>query len=230
LVQADGAGRIDVNGHRLAVTDLAVFDLESGAGTPLHIERPVLTGFQWSPDGRHIAYVAVGDDTDTGWLEAVRPDGSDMHQISRPSSGVGGDTGQRMLPDGSGMIVDDYDTSSLVRVPVAEQGDPVTVLRSPSGQWSVWASVSPTGTEVAYIRGDPMQLRVMGTDGSGDHPVLEDVSNPSPVWAPDGRALLIKHNGTFNIVPIGDPSTGLSQPISIPASSDLGVVSWQGVP
>jgi Tol biopolymer transport system component len=94
----------------------------------------------------------------------------------------------------------------------------------------LWASVSPDGTKVAYIRGDAMQLRVMSSGGTDDHPVLDAVSNPSPVWAPDGGALLIKHNGVVDIVPVTEGETAPAAFTSIPGSGDIGVVSWQGVP
>ncbi len=68
-------------------------------------------------------------------------------------------------------------------------------------------------------------LHVVGTDGSGDRESMKNVYVPSPVWSPDGTRLVVKQNGSFTVLTVD----GSTDPVHLPHSTDLGVVSWQTV-
>ena len=227
LAFADGAADIEANGHKAKVQVPLIFDVQTGVGHPLDIGKPVFAGQRWSPDGSLLTFLSVEPAMTTGSMWAVKPDGTGIHQIAKPDSGVGGDNSNSMLADGKSMLVDDYNTQSLEAVALDGTGTPAVVLTSKPGEVSVFASVSPDGQSIAFIREDTGEdLYVVPIDGIGERRLLQDVVNPSPIWSPDGTRLVVRQSSGYKVVTVDDSVA----PVPIPLSGDIGVVSWQAVP
>jgi TolB protein len=237
----DGAREASFDGHRLAEQDAMVFDLDSGQGRALHLGLTIAPGLRWSPDGSRIVFQAFDAESDTGTIHSVAPDGSELRSVAGPDSRIPLDDGDLMLADGTGVVVGDRTSGGTVVAPIDGVGSQRVLFRQPDGTTDGFWSVSPDGQRVAFVREHTGKedLYVVGTDGSDERIVLQNVFDPAPVWSPDGTLVLIRHNYSgetssgpqyFNIVPVDALAPARTASVPIPMSADLGVVSWQGVP
>jgi Tol biopolymer transport system component len=149
-----------------------------------------------SPDGKYVAYVSNEGGRPALWLRQVNASGS--VRLPTPENA---DVARMMFSHDSlnlsFMAVPRRDPGHAVlyRLPVPG-GTLHPVLRDVTGP----ASLSPDGTRIVILRGDPQarrdQLFVMNSDGTGERVLAtrnypERFSWPStPMWSPDSQMIL----------------------------------------
>jgi dipeptidyl aminopeptidase/acylaminoacyl peptidase len=169
-------------------------DLRTGRPTPLSMQHtPATERMAWSPDGRYIVGLKVGENTvveaDTGrtlqvypredapFLNAWFPSG----RIVWSTDGPFADGGPEGLADGTAAL--------------------------PEGTTIGWVTWSPDGARAAFLAGSGYgkgEIYVANADGSALHQLPTrngpaDLGPFMPAWSPDGSRLLYAEVG-----PVGD--------------------------
>jgi TolB protein len=144
-----------------------------------------------------------GVDGMTWQIYSVEPNGTGLTQLSDVSDlEVAGDPA--WSPDGKRIVYvvqrfheDGRTDRSDIWIMNADGSDPRPLTDGPGSSASpAW---SPNGTEIAFSRGDPSNLYVIGADGSGLRRVTSltagDDSASSPSWSPDGSRIVFSPSG-----------------------------------
>jgi Tol biopolymer transport system component len=153
----------------------------------------------WSPDGRRIAFVRVGNGPDR--IYTMAGDGSDVHKLRNDSPAWDNDAPD-YFPDGSRIVFVrcHSDGSGCVLATVAGDGSDLQPLTAPRFEvYDVSPTVSGDGARIAFVRfnadGIHSRIWVMNADGSAARAVTPPVLEPYTVnWAPDDSSLLISSN------------------------------------
>lgn len=169
----------------------------------------------WAPDGSRLVFAsnhAGGDDTR---LFTVKPDGTDLRQVTHDSAGSSHFTpaytrdGTRIVfsrcrPDPpGGCALQSVRTDGTHRRQLTAYG---------ADRADLFPALSPGGGRIAFSRfgdrGILAQVWVMRSDGSHPHPVTTpSLEAAAPAWTNDGRHLLVTNNWQHlgeNVVRIGD--------------------------
>jgi WD40 repeat protein len=194
----------------------SVFIVDSDGGNRRElVDDATLEG--WSPDGRLIAVVAGGTDSEvitsegagTGLtaLEVIHPDGTGRSALRRYPQPT--DVGAAWSPDSRRLAVFDAPRRDKLRrstvsvLEVEPKGVPRVVFsRNQDTVDSVALAWSPNGRVVAFsghdgppAGGDSFfvpDVIVAPVDGASRRvPSLSDDGNIDPVWLPDGRSLVV---------------------------------------
>ena len=186
------------DGQRLAVnvvegsgTDLWVYDWQRDTMTRLTFTGTV-DGALWSPDGRYIAFLALGEG-----LSVIRSDGSGKPQFLTQSKNR--QVPRSFVPDGKRLVF--FETASgtensLWTVPLESDkaglraGKPEAFLQtratalsfSSDGRWMAYAS-NESGTEQVYVRAFP---------DAGGKWQISDSGGTWPMWSRNGRELFFE--------------------------------------
>ncbi|MEP6759202.1 MAG: hypothetical protein ABJB55_08405, partial [Actinomycetota bacterium] len=159
----------------------------------------------WSPDGSRIAFVrgsrkgSAGSARGSYALYSCSSDGGDLIQISGPGASVA-PIAASWSPDGSELTYVEWEPGSgLGRslVVTAADGTGQTVIVSGTDNGDPYAPAwSPDGSRIAYAwqpksRVDPVEIRLVGTDGSHLYPIFASSGLSGPVWSPDGTHLAV---------------------------------------
>jgi len=170
---------------------------------------------QMSPDGRHIVFSSVHNESTNIWR--MDADGSNQKQLTR---GAWGDFGPRFTPDGHSVLFFSWveSGSGVIKKISIEGGEPVQL----TDYWSLWPTISPDGKLIAAGYRDEQQIAHLAIIPSVGGQPIKLLPLPSSVfpsrglgWTPDSSALVYadKHNGVSNIwsQPIdGKPPTQLT--------------------
>jgi Tol biopolymer transport system component len=154
-----------------------------------------LGDFEWSHDGRKIAFVAVGPDTVPdaepipSRIFVMNADGGDLRIVNATPT-IYLKAGPRWSPDDRKiMFYADYGEQIYI---MNSEGGGVTPLGP--GRAPVW---SPDGTRIAFEQAG--RISVMNGDGSGRKDLGSSASNDHSVtWSPDGsRIAFVRDDGTY---------------------------------
>jgi serine/threonine protein kinase/Tol biopolymer transport system component len=181
-----------------------------------------------SPDGRLCAFTSSRDGVSRIWLKQLA-DGSEVALTGGP------DLAPRFTPDSTSVffIREGAAGPALFRVS-ALGGPPQRVLAD-----AIEADLSADGARIAFVRvrpserGRAFELRVAGSDGSGER--LVDTGNAfqmrSPRWSPDGTWIATAR-GEINVgspwsVVLVDPATAEKRVLPVPGGlGELSDVAW----
>jgi TolB protein len=204
-----------------------------------------------SPDGELVAFVR-----DDEYIEVMRVDGSDRHQVAKT------EVAPAWSPDGSLLAYETDSSLELVRpdgsdrrVLVADDGLGDGFTWSPNGRSIVFVSStgisvvdvgtgaqrvlnevedtsdptwSPGGGRIAFLA-DYDNVVVMNADGSGVHTVAESAATKALAWSPDGTRLAFAEYGLEDaggIVVVDATSGGLVASIPSLAGGETNCPSW----
>lgn len=160
----------------------------------------------WSPDGRHIAFSS--DRAGQSRIFVMDADGRNVRQITfaaEPSQRNRRDTSPAWSPDGTriafsvehstgtGLFIINADGTNMRRLTQQmPQSASLAPAWSPDGAWiAFYGSSAPYLTGVCLIRPDGSGLRELNTNFNlGNY----------PIWAPDGRAVLVQFNDTLSLI------------------------------
>jgi Tol biopolymer transport system component len=195
----------------------------------------------WSPDGSlvYAGRTSYQEDEATSQLLSMKPDGSDLQVLwSQKATGDDEDgvliAGIAAAPDGRLMLTLDGNEEN----PRLEMFDPATGELTPVTRDAGWASYSPDGDRVAYVRSKNGwgALRVMDADGSDPVKILPRLpwgDDVRPSWSADGSRIVfesVRDGGTaldgqeiWSVAPDGSCLTRLTN--GSPASTSP---TWLG--
>ncbi len=156
----------------------------------------------WSPDGRRLVFVSF--DSGGASIVTMPPTGGDVRRLYRVPLDGGIPRAPKWSPDGTNLAFEQGDSVMLM----AADGSRLTVLALVSAVHSLaW---SPDGRQLAGVRDNPEFVyggasfgnlaasTVFVMPAAGGTPVMVSDSttlNISPVWLPDGSALLYVSSG-----------------------------------
>ena len=163
VMNADGS-----DAHRLARNDVGIIE------------------YRWSPDGGHIAYVALrrsGADV-VGDLWVMNADGSGKLMLAGNAEQPTWASDSRQIAYTS--VADILDVH-IRRVAVDGTGDDRV---TPTGTQAFEPDWSPDGTQIAFVTLGENDIVVINPDGSGLLNLTKGVAeDDSPTWSPDGSKL-----------------------------------------
>jgi dipeptidyl aminopeptidase/acylaminoacyl peptidase len=211
---------------------IVVADVEHG--TASFVGGPDVFGHlpAWSPDGTTLAF---GRTAGRDGLWTMRPDGSDLHQLSSVPGGgapAWSPDGKRIALLGAG-VDDDSDLYLVDADGTAQQ----KITDDPGNESvPVW---SPDGTRIAFARmldsGNRGELKILDVaDGRLITLHGANVTHDPPVWSPDGTHILAyvytkpdnpDHVSQYDTLGIFDVTDG-SLPVEV-SMTGLRYASWQ---
>ena len=185
VINADGSGSWRLETARLSLPAAAPYEFG---------ERPA-----WSPDGRKIAFLGMGDDGNVD-VYVVGADGLGQRRLTR-HPGVDGNPAwspdgrkiaftRRAREFGAGkthIYVMNADGSGQRRLTHGHVH--FSVAWSPDGQKMLFERMNPRHPG-GVAGGFPEDLHVMNADGSGQRRLTRNPARDNaPVWSPDGRRI-----------------------------------------
>lgn len=189
-----------------------IYVKQLGVGPPLRLTtdpKPDLSP-AWSPDGRTIAFLRlVSDSTADVLLMPALADGVERRvtEVAPPDSGYQNLRSLAWSPDGKSLVISDLDAAhgvfglSLVSV---ETGAKRRLTLPPAGYDDFDPAFSPDGRRLAFVRhsGNTASdlyflecTRELQARGEPQRLTYDHRPTSSPVWTPDGRAILLTRFG-----------------------------------
>ena len=178
-----------------------------------------------SPDGRLCAFTSSRDGVSRIWLKQLA-DGSEIALTEGP------DVAPRFTPDSTSVFFSRQEASGSALYRVSALGGPPQRVLADATE----ADISPDGSLIALVRtrvsepGGIQELRVAGSDGSGEHlvdAVEKTLQFRSPRWSPNGSWVATTRGlgtigSTWRVVLV-NPFTGEKR--TLPAPGGLGEFS-----
>ena len=167
-----------------------------------------LSDLSWSPDGRKIAYVGMGDDGNVD-VYVVGADGRGQQRLTR-HPGVDGNPA--WSPDGRQIAFTrrsrEWNGVGKIYIHVMN-ADGSRQRRLTHGQGHFSVAWSPDGKKMLFERRNPRhplpgpvpgewpeELYVMNADGSGQRRLTRNpAEDEAPAWSPDGRKIAFTRDG-----------------------------------
>ena len=203
--QALIAPRISSDGTKLALTDVGgirsyvvVLDLDRGVRSQILSDSQPSSAV-WSPDGRRIAYTALGGDVRT-----QAADGSGASEL--------------LLSDGRPWALADWSSDGehlVLQAPQLDQGwdiwylqlgseaKPVPYLTTPAHE--IRPRLSPNGRWLAYVSdvGGSNEVYVRPfPDANGGLWPISSGGGDEPIWSSDGKRLFFRDDGRVHAVEV----------------------------
>lgn len=155
--------------------------------TPLQLtanpmDNAVMSGVI-SPDGTYLAYA------DDRGLSLRLIDSGETHILQLPSQLETGNMQIDWFPDGAHLLLNVIADNIQSLWKLAIVGGQPQQLQNDTGR----ATISPDGTQIAYLIGEPAhEIRIMGPEGEGSRQLLEIEDNAiwELAWSPDSQWLL----------------------------------------
>jgi Tol biopolymer transport system component len=210
---------------RCAELTLYVVPIHGAAPALLPAGRHVGCDVAWSPQGDAIAY-------DNGGIWAIRPDGTNRHQISETGGGGQWSSDGAELTFGAVIHLpsgrtDRYRAFGVVNADGTHFHIVTTHAYNEYGR--VW---SPTGRHILYGRQDRLGIYVIGADGRNNRRVTRDAPPQAAwgalAWSPGGGSIVYTAGdiGNTDLYVIGIDGRGKVRLTSTP-DSDI-APSWAG--
>jgi TolB protein len=181
------------NGQQIAYLVAGVLHMANADGTT---PRPVLSDpmvsiwdFEWSPDGKHIAFTSQGTSENTTALTIMNPDGSEPNKIADGTYNLS----MSWSPDSQQLAFVGFcnQKSADYICMINKDGTSPRALFPYLGYQPVHPTWSPDGQQILYAFGGRICLSL--ADGSNRHYLTEvqGYSNDiEPVWSPNGKYIL----------------------------------------
>ncbi len=193
------ATSVSPDGHRLAVTARGeVFDVPVGNGVTRNITRTPGANereAQWSPDGKHIAY--IGDITGESEIWLYTAETGETEQLTKKN-----DTYIRSIlwsPDSKKVFYTDR-KNRIVEVTLASKTKR-TLMEEPSGEFRN-VNCSPDSKWLTYTKSGDNNMSVVyvyNIESGAEYPVTEKwYSSNGPVFSSDGKYLIFDSERDLN--------------------------------
>jgi TolB protein len=187
LPSAAVSGTTDVAPPR---TGLIAFERQDRQNEALYVmkadgseQRKLADGccFDWSPDGRKLAFVA-----ETKGIYTINVDGTGLRLLTtRGSFPVFPDETPDWSPDGRRIVFADEGDGMFV---IDREGGKLTRLTRGDDLGPRW---SPNGRKILFQRliGDGQDIFVVNTDGTGERRLTQGLESGYPAWSPGGSRI-----------------------------------------
>jgi serine/threonine-protein kinase len=220
------------DGRRAAVVietsnrgDVWVKQLDRGPLTRLTFGGDYNAAPTWTPDGRFVTYVSLGQGRDGVWRKAADGSGADSQLVAMPRGRLihyaEWSRDSRWLVISAGGQSDDVfalqpGVDTVLRAVLSEPFDEFLPALSPDGRWLAYVS-DESGRNEIYLRPFP-------DVGTGKWQ-LTTVGGIEPVWAPGGRELYFRSLDRARVMAV-DLSRGAGSAtertvVRLPASDDF---------
>jgi Tol biopolymer transport system component len=203
-----------------AATTFAVRALNGGR-TPAPVSSPIVS------KANGVIYFQVGGGDSETWIDAIRPDGTDLHQVFPPEPVHYDEIA--WSPDGSRIAYGDNLVDHFGIYTANPDGSDTHQLTSRANDG--WPSWSPDGTKIAFSgSGDSPDAKpcgsgaeamcaadiyVMNADGTGVSRLTDDPAPEySPAWSPDGTKIAFVRsdgNGAQDLYVMNADGTGATR-------------------
>jgi TolB protein len=233
----DGSRLLCTTGEEANPAEQGLYTVRSSdAGDLVRVTTTPAVGHGYSPDGSRILFTRF-DSNDHGTLISVKPDGSDLVELSPPGlsvidlgffDGVGAD----WAPDGSRVAFAAFDESSRRTTGLFVVNADGSGLRlvTPSGVGALSAQWSPNGALIAF--GSCCGIShawVVHPNGTGLRRVTPG-RFLTPVWSPDSTKLLLNsrdRNDQTSLWTVNTDGSGLSK---LTDTTGLAHYAWGSAP
>ncbi|HJS17103.1 MAG TPA: hypothetical protein VJ785_00030 [Anaerolineales bacterium] len=176
----DGRKILFANRNTEGPTSLWTVDSDGENADLLYSGPSTIVSADWSPSGDKIAFAMAVDQPDAYEIFLMNADGSDVRQLTRGLSGIGGSVD--WSPDGRSLLI--YagppgdknifliDVAAETAAQLTNGGNNASAVFSPDGQWIAFISLR---------NNDQADIFIMRPDGSD---VRQVTSHPEPDWQP----------------------------------------------